>query len=439
MTISPARRAAFEILRRVEEERAYAAVLLASLDAGIREDDRALCHELVLGALRNQLWLDHAIGHFAQRKIEKIDLPVKIALRLALYQLRFLSRIPASAAVNESVNLVRVAGLKSAASFANAVLRRASRESDYDPALDARDEAEKISIETSHPRWLIDRWTEAIGRNEAAELAHANNRPPPLAFRFTAKSIGSEIELLNELRDGGALVTPSSIAPHAWRLSRVNESVRRLLLDGRIYFQDEASQLIAHLLYAEAGHCVLDVCAAPGSKATQLAAIAPETKIVAGDLYEHRARTMNELADRQGAALSVLACDASGSLPFPPGRFDRVLVDAPCSGTGTLRHNPEIRWQLTPPDLRELADKQRRILLNAAALVKPRGRLVYSTCSLEPEENEAVVNAFLGDQPDFEARPIEEFRGLLTLDGTIRTWPHRDDTDGFFVAAFSRK
>src|SRR5216684_7878552 len=183
MTTSPARRAAFQILRRVELEGAYASVLLAGLDPEMREDDRALCHEVVLGVLRRQLWLDRLIEHCAKRRIDKIDLPVKLALRLGLYQLRFLSRVPPSAAVNESVNLVRAAGLRSAASFANAVLRRATREPDYDPAASVSDPIEKLAIETSHPQWLIRRWANAFGF-ETARFAHANNEPAPIAFRL---------------------------------------------------------------------------------------------------------------------------------------------------------------------------------------------------------------------------------------------------------------
>src|SRR5712692_2130902 len=212
MTTSPARRAAFQILRRVELEGAYASVLLANLDRGMREDDRALCHELVLGVLRRQLWLDRALEHFANRSSNKIDLPVKLALRLGLYQLRFLSRVPASAAVNESVNLVRGAGLRSAASFANAVLRRATRDPDYDPARGVENASEKLAIETSHPLWLIERWTSAFGFAETEALAHANNEPAPTAFRLTAKvhrGPDAAREIIKELESRVAQVSPS--------------------------------------------------------------------------------------------------------------------------------------------------------------------------------------------------------------------------------------
>ncbi len=439
MTVSPARRAAFEILRRVEQERAYASVLLASVDPRMREDDRALSHELVLGVLRNQLWLDATIQHFARRKVERIDLPVKLALRLAIYQLRFLWRIPPSAAVNESVNLVHAAGLKSAAGFANAVLRRAAREPDYDPTASSANDVEKLAIGTSHPQWLIERWASALGFDEAGALARANNNPPQLAFRFTVKSIATADILLEQLNCSDVSLSQSKIVPDAWRISRVNELVRKCLLEGLIYFQDEASQLVAYLVGATYEDRVLDVCAAPGSKATQVAASAPKATIVAADLHERRLRTMRELAQRQGASLHLVAYDATVPLPFSNSSFDRALVDAPCSGTGTLRHNPEIRWRLAPCDIEELPRKQAAILANAAATMKPGGRLIYSTCSIEREENEDVVKDFLTTHSDFEPERFENLEDLRTTTEAIRTWPHRHDADGFFIAAFIRR
>jgi len=438
LMISPARRAAFEILRRVELERAYASVLLAAMNPGMREDDRALCHELVLGVLRNQLWLDRVMEHFADRDSARIDLPVKLALRVALYQLRFLSRIPPSAAVNESVNLVRAAGLKSAAAFTNAVLRGATRAPDYDPTLNARDAVEMLAIETSHPRWMIERWIHALGFQDASMLARANNKPPSLAFRFTSRSMTSRETLLKDLKSSGVELSQSKILSSAWRLSHVNDVVRRFLNDGLIYFQDEASQFVGHLVDATSEDRVLDVCAAPGSKATQMAASAPGATIVAGDLHLHRLATMKDLAERQGASVQLVAYDAGVSLSLMDCSFDRVLIDAPCSGTGTLRHNPEIRWRLKPSDIEELAKKQRRILANGAATVKRGGRLVYATCSLEPEENEEVIDNFLEGHSEFEMAAAAGPKELCAKTGTIRTWPNYHDTDGFFVAVFER-
>lgn len=446
MKVSPARRAAFEIIRRVEEDGAYSSALLAAADEELGAKDRALCHELVLGVLRQRLWLDRALEHFGSRKIERLDLPVALALRLGLYQLRFLSRVPDSAAVNESVNLVRGSRLKSAANFVNAVLRRATRESDYDPAATIADEIEKLAIQTSHPRWLIERWSAQFGFEETAALAEADNAPAPLAFRFTAKATveaansPAKIVIVNELQAAGAELVESQIVPNAWRVLRSAPLLRDLARDGLIYFQDEASQLIAHLLGARKGDRVLDVCGAPGSKSTLIAALAPQALIVSGDIYEQRARTIKAFARQQDAGnVLVIQHDATIELPFDRGSFDRVLVDAPCSGTGTLRHNPEIRWRLTASDISELAAKQKLILHNAAAMVSPGGRLLYSTCSVEEDENETVVDDFLRNHHEFARTALDVPKQLTTADGAARTWPHRDDVDGFFVTALERK
>jgi 16S rRNA (cytosine967-C5)-methyltransferase len=449
MPLSPARRAAFEILRRVEDEHAYASSLLATIDKDLVGADRALCHELVLGVLRRQLWLDRVLEHFAKRPLEKVDLAVRLSLRLGLYQLRFLSRIPPSAAVNESVNLVRSAGLRSAAGFTNAILRRAAREAKYDPAENISDPIEKIATETSHPSWLIRRWAGALGLEDTAALARANNEPAPLSFRLTAKAMAKDGEarrIFEVLKAAGAEVQPSKITPDAWRVIGQRPALLRDLNSaGLIYQQDEASQLVAHFLEAKAGDRMLDVCAAPGSKTTHISALWPQAIIVAGDRYEHRLRILRELADAQGSAPLEVALDATGALPFAPASFDRVLVDAPCSGTGTLRRNPEIRWRLNEADIAELSSKQIRILKQAAKMVRPGGRLLYSTCSLESDENEAVTAVFMAEHTEFEQLPLASPQissGVVNLGaatGTIRTWPHVHDVDGFFMIAFQRR
>src|ERR1051325_6005532 len=499
MPISPARSAAFEILRRVEQEGAYSSALLAATDGNLNPKDRALCHDLVLGTLRRRLWLHRALEQFAKRPIEKFDLPVTVALRFGLYQLRFLSRMPASAAVNESVELVRAARLASAASFVNAVLRRATREPNYDPSAAVTNEIDKISIETSHPAWLVERWSDQFGREEAAALARANNQPAPLAFRFTARALGNSDRalerIIDELTMAGAELIESKVAAGAWRFipresagtdagksqpesvpaSRTdsvwrggtgvppanhaqdaratlklypaaqlppdgNQLAQALAKEGVIFFQDEASQMVAHVLGAKDGLRVLDVCAAPGGKSTLIAYLAPGAHSVAGDIYEHRVRTVRQLAAQQATKnIHLLVHDATQDLPFSDSAFDRVLVDAPCSGTGTLRHNPEIRWRLKPSDISELATKQRAILRNAAAKLRAGGLIVYSTCSVERDENEAVVNDFLNEHPEFQRAAPKAPATLITTDGYVRTWAHRDDVDGFFVTALQRQ
>lgn len=442
--VSPARRTAFEILRRVEEEGAFAAPLLASAPQGLSTEDRALCYELTLGVLRRQLWLDRALEHFAGRKTGKLDAPVRLALRLGLFQLRFLTRVPAHAAVNESVNLAHTSGLRSAAPFINAVLRRATREPDFDPAAGLTDPLERIAVATSHPPWLVRRWAAAFGAEEAAGLAAANNDSAPASFRVNPLK-ADEGALIERLRAGGLAVSASLVAPGAWRVeggAGASAALRELSAEGLVYMQDEASQLVAHVLGARPGERVLDACAAPGSKTTHAAALAEDrAHVVAGDLYEHRLRVVSEACARLGVrGVRAVALNAEASLPFADEAFDRVLVDAPCTGTGTLRHNPEIRWRLSPAAPGELQAVQARILSEAARVVRRGGRLVYSTCSVEREENEQVIEAFLRAREDFrqvEATPAP--RALLLPTGAARTWPHRDDVDGFFVAAMERR
>ena len=434
--VSPARLAAFEILHRVAEG-GYASVLLAARAEELEPRDRALCHEMVMGVLRFQLWLDRVIAHFGGRSVSQLDLPVALALRLGLYQLRFLARVPQSAAVNESVNLVHAARLRSAGSFVNAVLRRATREPSYDPAAEIKDPLERMSVSTSHPLWLISRWDRLFGTRGAEALAIANNQPAPLAFRVVRQQEAEDV--FQQLRESGASLEPSQIADGAWRIKGGGEWVQRLARSGKIYFQDEASQLVAQIVAPNAGDTVLDVCAAPGSKAGQIA-IRSDVRVIAGDKHFHRIKTVRSLfQSHQLANGSCLVLDGESRLPFRESTFARVLVDAPCSGTGTLRHNPEIRWRISAPDIIQLAGRQRQILTNAALVVKPGGRLIYSTCSVEPEENEAVVKAFAEQRTDFELVQLKVNETLITSAGAARTWPQRDDSDGFFIAAFARK
>jgi len=421
--VSPARAAAFKILQQVENG-AFSSILLAATEPNLQPSDRALCHELVLGVLRWQLLLDAIVEHFSKRRIESLDAPVRIALRLALYQLRFLTRIPAPAAVNESVNLVRAARLSSATAFVNAVLRRAIREAKYDPAHDVSDPIERLAIDTSHPVWLIDRWIREFGIDEAEAFARANNLVPPTAFRLV-RNRSERAEVLARLTAAGAVLEPSQVAEDAWRVSGATSLVRELSAAGQIYLQDEASQLVAQVMEVRPGERVLDLCAAPGGKTTLMADCAGDrAMIVAADRSEARMATVvatTQLHELRG--IKPMLLDATEPLPFAPRSFDKVLVDAPCSGTGTLRRNPEIRWRLTEADIAAFAEVQKQILRNAVAVLKPEGRLVYSTCSVERDENESVT---------------EEVLDQLDTVSTIRTRPHFHNTDGFFIHRLRR-
>jgi 16S rRNA (cytosine967-C5)-methyltransferase len=414
--VSAARRAAFEILREVEAG-AFSSILLAADEPKLKPSDRALCHELVLGVLRWQLWLDQLIEHYAKRAVETLDFPVLLALRLGLYQLRFLTRVPDAAAVNESVNLVRSARVSSAAAFVNAVLRRAIRESEYDPAGAIVEPTEKLAIETSHPVWLIQRWANEFGLEETEAFARANNRVPPTAFRVVDRDF---TDFENQLA-----VEPSKVAENAWRVEGNTSLLRELAANGKIYLQDEASQLVAQTVAAQPGERVLDLCAAPGGKTTLIAQRAGDgALIVAADRSPKRLNTVvSTSALHKLTQIKFVVLDAAQPLPFAPGAFDRILIDAPCSGTGTLRRNPEIRYRISEHDIHTLATQQKLFLKNAASALKPGGQLVYSTCSVERDENEDVIGAFLESHAHFQAI------------NTIRTWPQREGTDGFFIAS----
>jgi 16S rRNA (cytosine967-C5)-methyltransferase len=451
--VSPARAAAFEILRRVEDDGAYASVLLADDTLQLDPRDRSLAYELVLGTLRRQLWLDTVIAHFAGRSLSKIDAPVLRALRLGLYQIRFLTRIPNSAAVNESVNLVHRARLRSATGLVNAVLRRALREPAFDPAMEIADPIERLSIESSHPGWLLKRWSESFELPRTQALALANNENPITVFRFTGRAT-ERAAIIAGLRERGAELTPSPIAPDAWRIHGGESELRAYTQRGLVYVQDAASQWVARLAAAKHGPLVvetplLDVCAAPGSKATLIAELlGNERYVIAGDLYETRIRTIGEMAERVGVKnLGVAAYNAETALPFRDNSFGTVLVDAPCSGTGTLRRNPEIRWRLQPADISRMAEQQLRILNRAAPTVKPGGLLFYSTCSIEVDENEEVVRSFLQNSPDFRGVSLREISPTLAAAPEIdpgaphqgRFWPQQHGCEGFFVAALIRQ
>jgi len=376
------------------------------------------------------------------RVIARLDLQVLIALRVGVYQLRYLSRIPQSSAVNESVNMVKRARTASAAPLVNAVLRQAARHLDETAGVGLVDPLERASVELSHPRWMLDRWQSLFGDDETRQLALANNSPPATAFRVNTLRTSVK-EALADLKTEGVTTRESQVAHGAFVVESgpapvVTAAARR----GLIYVQDEASQLVSLLLEPKSAHRVLDLCAAPGSKTSHIAVLTKNKAwIVAGDRHHHRLATLRANCERLGIqSVDALELDATCALPFvAAGRgFDRILVDAPCSGTGTLRGNPEIKWRLSADDLPRLAELQASLLRRAASSVAIGGRMVYSTCSIEREENEEVIRRFLAATTLFQVIEPNAPAGLITSDGFVRTLPHRNGTDGFFAAVLQR-
>ncbi len=455
MKITTARRIAFGVLRRVEAEGAYAADLLHARLAGkISRADAALATELTLGVLRWQRLLDFLLERYLAKPVTSLDLEVLLALRMGLYQLRFLSRIPPSAAVNESVELVKNARKRSATALVNAVLRKAASlsrtptqqiERLLPPGLAL---ADRLGILYSHPTWMIERWLAQFGEARTVALLEANNHPPHVTCAVHDPSQREPIAAA--LRKAGFEVEPGVLLRSALTLRRGNPAEAEAFRRGAISIQDEASQLVALLLGVAPGQSVLDVCAAPGGKTAALArAAGPQALVVAADVHAHRVRATAAHLARVGIEhVHLLALDATRPLPFDV-RFDRILADAPCSGTGTLAKNPEIRWRLRPEDLADFHRRQVALLSAALEKLAPGGRLVYSTCSLEPEENEQVLAEMLAGYPNLRCVPgaatlvphlTERINpeSLFDSSGYLRTFPPEHHTDGFFAAILTR-
>lgn len=449
MPVTPARDVAFQILLRVETRASYAAELLHStLTARLSEPDLRLATELVMGVERWRGQLDFLVEKLSGKRAETLDPEVLIALRLGIYQIRFLEKIPRHAAVNESVELAKKAHKRSAAGFVNAVLRKVTRAAITQLLPDKISVLERLAILHSHPAWLLDRWMQHFGEKRAMALARANNVAAATTLRLVAARAPRE-RILELLGEDGVECGPGGFLADCVRVVRGHVTASEVFRWRWVTIQDEASQMVADLVGPRPGEHVLDLCAAPGGKSAQLAETAgPSGMVIACDVHLSRLRRMKDLL-ADDLELSLVCLDGTQPLPFG-FQFDRILVDVPCSGTGTLRGNPEIKWRLRPADLTALATKQAALLRNALRYLKPGGRLVYSTCSLELEENESVVSQVLESESGFKricpveelrphARPGADVASLFDVDGYFRTFPPTHHTDGFFAAAIEKQ
>jgi 16S rRNA (cytosine967-C5)-methyltransferase len=453
-----ARKIAFDVLARVASEDAYASDLLhAQLGGAIKLEDAALATEITLGVLRWQRLLDTLLARHTKKPIQRLDVEVAVALRVGLYQLRFLQRIPAHAAVSESVELVKAAKKTSASTVVNAVLRRCADEAKVPAetllAAAQRDasRATWLAVVHSHPTWMVERWLAQYGEPQTVAILEANNRAPRVSCH--AIDDARRDEIVRGLERDGLRVEPGTLLRDAFSVSGGSVSRSEAFKSGALSIQDEASQTIPLLLGTRAGERVLDLCCAPGGKTAILSHAADANGIViASDIHAHRIRATREQLARVGARnVRLLQLDAAKPLPFVEA-FDRILVDAPCSGTGTLARHPEIRWRLTLDTFASLKPVQASLLHFAADSLKAGGRLVYSTCSIEREENEAVVAAALAGNPRLRrvaaAEPAATLEGKLATgveaaslfdsDGQFHVLPGQHGTDGFFAAVLER-
>jgi 16S rRNA (cytosine967-C5)-methyltransferase len=450
--IAPARVAAYDILSAVSSGNADLPTAIAAVRAGLRDDrDRALAAEIGAGVQRWRAALDHVVVEFSKRSLDRLDPEVVEILRLSAYQLLHLTRVPASAVVDDAVQLTRRAGKSSASGFVNAVLRTISRKR-ADLPLPGRpaDQTDRdaalayFSITLSHPRWLAARWYERFGFEAAEAWLQFDNQAAPLTLRANRLQMTAD-QLAERLSAEGVQTRPGRFGPDALLVEEGYPLRGNGLEAGWFVVQDEASQLVALLAAGVSGTRVLDTCASPGGKTTAIAAaMANQGLLVACDVRGRRVELLRKTVAATGARnVRIVQADLLGPLPFSE-RFDTVIVDVPCSGLGTLRRDPDIRWRRREGDLAAFAASESNMLKNAADAVAPGGRLVYATCSSEPDENEAVVDAFLAAVPGFaplDARDAAPALPDAVVDarGHLRTQPHQHDLEAFFAAVLRRR
>ena len=448
--VSAARSAAFDILIRIERDSSYASELLHSRSYDrLTALDHSLATELVMGVLRWRSLLDSQIAEISAQPLSKLDLEILTALRLAVYQLGWLSRVPARAAINESVELVKRARKRSAAPFVNAVLRKLEPGKPLLAQSPPNGLSETLAANSAHPLWLVERWTHAFGFDSARRICEYDQSIPTTAIRIRHP------EAEAQLKAEGFELDPGALLSSARRVPRGDITKSAAFQAGSCVIQDEASQLVAALVGR--GASILDCCAAPGGKTLAIADRNSSADIAAVELHPHRARLLQKLlhgndpaVEPQTGNIKVVAADAR-NLPFVT-KFNRVLADVPCSGTGTLARNPEIKWRLMPEDLIDLQSRQIAILRSAMTQVTEGGRLIYSTCSLEREENEDVVELSMSQDSSFrvidcsdELKQLQRAGELiwpdlssLTRGPYLRTLPGLHPCDGFFAAILEK-
>ena len=415
----------------------------AALRAQLRRDglsgpEAALCSRIVYGVMQNRLLLDFYLGAYCSQKVDHLQPPLLEILRIGAYQILFLDKIPHSAAVNQAVEQAKDNGRAKAAGLVNAVLRQLSRNKVHLPRIPDQDALHSLSIRYSHPKWLVKRLQAILGPETEACLA-ADNAPAPLTIQVNPLKAAAE-ELTAELEASGVIVRPHPWVSGCLELDHVGDlTALAPFRAGKFLVQDPAARLVSQIAGVEPGMRVLDVCAAPGGKSFSAAfAMEDQGEILACDLHENKLKRIREGADRLG--LACIRAEAADGRVFRPeweAAFDVVLVDAPCSGFGIIRKKPDVRYK-KPDDLFALPVIQRAILDNAARYVRPGGTLVYSTCTILPEENEGVSDSFLAEHPDFCRTPFSLSGPVGETEGQVTLWPHRHGTDGFYICRMTR-
>ena len=432
-------------LRVLSAGRTASAWADASLKAQLRRDgltgaDAALATRIVYGVLQNRALLDFYLGAYCSQKLSRLQPPLADILRIGAYQILFLDKVPDRAAVNESVELAKKNGRGAASGLVNAVLRKLSLNKAQLPAIPERDETQALSIRYSHPKWLVRRLLALLGREEAEAFLAADNAVAPLTVQVNTLRT-TAAALTARLADAGVTAAAHPWVPDCLELPGSGDLTELdAFREGLFFVQDPAAKLVSLIAAPQKGGRVIDVCAAPGGKSFGAAvAMGDEGEILACDLHENKLKRIKEGAARLGLkSIQTFAADGTVFRPEWADSADTVLVDAPCSGLGIIRKKPDVRYK-SPDDLFTLTVAQAAILENAARYVRPGGVLLYSTCTILPEENGQVVDGFLAEHPDFSREtfalpaPVGEQPGELTL------WPHRHGTDGFYICRLRRR
>jgi 16S rRNA (cytosine967-C5)-methyltransferase len=445
-TMKNVRETALELLETIEKNQSYSNLILhhAIEKNKVPKKDVGLLTELVYGTLQRKMTLDFYLNPFLQ-KSKKMDKWVPYLLRLTLYQMEFLDKIPDHAAINEAVEIAKKRGHKGVAGFVNGVLRNIQREG-LPSVSNIQDPIERVSVETSHPYWLVERWSKQFGLDKTKEMCELNLLAPTQTARVN-QSLITRDEALSRLREEGYSVEPSAIIPESIHCLQGNIAASNTYKEGFLTIQDESSMLVAYALGVTQNEKILDACAAPGGKSTHIAEKLKGTGMVYSlDLHEHKVKLIKENADR--LRLENIEAQALDSRKvaehFVNQQFDRILLDAPCSGLGVMRRKPDMKYTKKEEDLSRLQTIQLDLLKAVSPLLKKDGILVYSTCTVDQEENEAVVRTFLETNPEFEGdlgwkeRMPEAIQPLIQS-YDLQVFPQDFGSDGFYIAVIRKK
>lgn len=442
------REVALDILLQIEKNQAYSNLLLnqSIKKENVNEKDVGLLTEIVYGTIQRKNTLDYYLTHFVKGGLKKLDLWVLVLLRLSLYQIIYLDRVPERAVVHEAVELAKKKGHKGITAMVNGTLRSFLRQG-IPPIESIKDPLEKLAIKYSHPKWLIERWVDQFGEEKMRNICEINSIPPEVTARVNRIKSSNREEVIESLQKEGISSELGELSKEAIKVKKGTLPNTSLYKDGLLTIQDESSMLVARALDPHPSMKVLDSCAAPGGKTTHIAEIMNnEGEIYALDLHEHKIKLINEQANRLN--LSIIKTRATDSRKateiFENESFDRILVDAPCTGLGVIRRKPDIKWQKRPEEIERITTIQKDILASVASLLKKGGRLVYSTCSIDASENVQIVKWFLEKHLDFQVDPSLEDRlpdkvKHLYSEGMVQLLPSDFNTDGFFIASLVKK